>query len=228
MATLVNGSVPAEQFALAETFAAHPDLSFRVDKFVASGEDAVMPLLWAQHVPAEELEATLEADPTVRDAALLNEQDGEALYEMTWSDNIQLVLQMITNSRATVLDAIGENGRWKFHVLYPAREEFSKTSEFCDSHGVDFDVHSIREVDRSSASRYGLTSEQRDSIVDATRRGYFEVPRQVTLQELSEAVGVSHQALSERLRRAIEALVENTLLYEDVDTGEAELAVADD
>lgn len=228
MTTLVSGSVPAEQFALAETFTAHPDLSFRLDKLVASGEDAVMPLLWTRNVPPEELEDTLETDLTVHDATLLNEQEGESLYEMTWIDNIQLVLQMITNSRATVLDAIGENGRWKFRVLYPDRDEFSKTSDFCDSHGVDFDVRSIRDVDRSSASRFGLTSEQRDSIVEATRRGYFEVPRGVTLEELSETVGVSHQALSERIRRASEGLVENTLLYEDADAGEVELAAADD
>lgn len=230
MATLVNGSVPAEQFALAETFTAHPDLSFRIEKLVTSGEKSVMPLLWAQNVPTAQFEDTLEEDPTVDNVELLTEQEDESLYEMEWHNNIQLVLQMITNSKATVLDAMGESGRWNFRVLYPEREELSKTSDFCDEHGIDFDVCSIREVDRSSASRYGLTSDQRNSLVEATRRGYFSVPREVTLEELSNETGVSHQALSERIRRASEALVENTLLYEGGEGGsdEAEPVTADD
>jgi predicted DNA binding protein len=37
------------------------------------------------------------------------------------------------------------------------------------------------------------------------------VPRSVTLQELAEEFDVSHQAISERLRRATNALVQDTL-----------------
>ena len=221
MATLVTGSVPADQFALAETFTAHPDLTFRIEKLVTTGENAVMPWLWTRNVPSDELEGTLREDRTVDSVELLTKHEDESLYEMKWIDNIQLILQMITNSEATVIDAIGEGGQWKLRVLYPERGEYSKTSEFCETHGVDFGVASIRDVDRSSASRYGLTSEQRDTIVEATRRGFFKIPREITLEELSDEMGVSHQALSERLRRGHEALVENTLLFEgEVEVGQ--------
>jgi len=43
---------------------------------------------------------------------------------------------------------------------------------------------------------------QQEALSLAFDRGYFEIPRRVTLVELGDEVGVSDQALSERLRRA--------------------------
>jgi len=57
--------------------------------------------------------------------------------------------------------------------------------------------------------------------VDAGRRGgYYSIPRQTSTQELADEFGISDQAVTERLRRAIETLTENTLIAmeEDPDT----------
>nr|WP_222863711.1 helix-turn-helix domain-containing protein [Natronococcus pandeyae] len=40
----------------------------------------------------------------------------------------------------------------------------------------------------------------------AVRHGYFEIPRRISLEELAAELGVTHQALSERLRRASDTL----------------------
>jgi hypothetical protein len=61
------------------------------------------------------------------------------------------------------------------------------------------------------AGRFGLTDSQHRVLELASRRGYFEVPRDVTLKELADEVGVSHQALSEQIRRGTGALVEDTI-----------------
>jgi hypothetical protein len=118
---------------------------------------------------------------------------------------------MLTNSEATILDAVGHHDEWKLRVLYPKRSLFSNTHEFCDQHGLTFEVESIRELEGEPAGRFGLTKEQYEVLATAASQGYFEVPRGVTLQELAEEFDVSHQAVSERLRRAIDALVEDTL-----------------
>jgi predicted DNA binding protein len=85
------------------------------------------------------------------------------------------------------------------------------THDFCDEHGLNFEVSSIRELDSEPAGRYGLTTQQYEVLATAASQGYFEVPRAVTLEELAEEFDVSHQAVSERLRRAVNALVEDTL-----------------
>lgn len=45
----------------------------------------------------------------------------------------------------------------------------------------------------------------------ASERGYFDVPRVVTVDELADDLGVSTTSVSERLRRGIDNLVDNTL-----------------
>jgi predicted DNA binding protein len=41
----------------------------------------------------------------------------------------------------------------------------------------------------------------------AHERGYFEVPRRATLSDLAREFGVTEQAISQRLRRAMNAVV---------------------
>jgi predicted DNA binding protein len=75
-----------------------------------------------------------------------------------------------------------------------------------------FTRENIWELERQPSGRYGLTDEQYEALVEAYQRGYFEVPLGITLAELAEELGVSHQALSERVRRGTGALVDDTLL----------------
>jgi hypothetical protein len=51
-----------------------------------------------------------------------------------------------------------------------------------------------------------LTPVQRRTLVVAIEQGYFEIPRQSTLDDLAADLGVSKQAVSERLRRALGAV----------------------
>jgi hypothetical protein len=212
MATIVRGTVPASQFALNHTLEALPDVEVECERIVRSGDDAVMPLLWVRYADRDEVEAAFEADPTVGNVTCLSDLDEELLYRMDWIDHVDLLLQMLTNAEATVLDAYGRGSRWKLRVLYPERDEFSTTHEFCAEHGLSFDVASIREIDGEPAGRFGLTESQYRALVLAVQRGYYEVPRRTTLEELADEVGVSHQALSERLRRATGSLAEDALL----------------
>jgi predicted DNA binding protein len=168
-------------------------------------------MLWVRGAERAEIESTLEADETVDNVSVLGDFTEEWLFQMEWVYRADLIVEMITRSEATILDAVGHEDEWNLRVLYPERSQFSKTHEFCQEHGLDFDVESIRELDEEPAGRYGLTSDQYEVLAAAADHGYFEVPREVTLAELADELDVSHQALSERLRRAMAALVDDTL-----------------
>ena len=211
MATIVTGTVPSDELALHYTFERLPEMEVECERIVQSGEGSIMPLLWVRYDDREELEATLEADPTVDSVELVSAFDGEFLYRMEWIDHVHLLVQMLTNSEATVLDAYGRNRGWHLRVLYPEREHFSRTHEFADEHGLTFEITTMREMEGEPAGRYGLTNSQYRVLELAARRGYYEIPRAVTLQELAAELGVSHQALSEQLRRGTGALVEDTV-----------------
>lgn len=53
----------------------------------------------------------------------------------------------------------------------------------------------------SGTTRDGLTTRQRETLRLAADRCYFEIPRRATLADLADELGVSDQAISERLRR---------------------------
>lgn len=212
MATLVRGTIPAEEFALRETLERIPEIEIECERIVQGGENVILPLLWIRNTSRDEFESALESDPTVEDVTCLSEFDEEALYQMRWVDRVHLLLNFLTNGEATILDAYGRDDRWHVRVLYPDREHFSRSHEFATSQGLTFDIESIRELEGEPAGRFGLTDGQYRALVLAFEHGYFEVPRKADLEDLAEMLDISHQALSERLRRGTGALVEDTLI----------------
>lgn len=212
MATVVRGRVPADELVLHDTLDTLPGIQVQVERVVQSGERSVMPLLWVRGANAGEFEEQAAADPGTDEVTLLADFGKEQLYRMEWIDRVQLLLQMITKSRATILDAYGSDGTWRLRVLFPSREKLDDTFEFCDRHGLTFHTDAVRDMDGKPKGRYGLTEEQYEALVEAVDRGYFEVPRETKLEELAADMDISHQALSERIRRGCGAVVEDALM----------------
>ncbi|RJT06094.1 helix-turn-helix domain-containing protein [Halococcus sp. IIIV-5B] len=211
-AQVVRGEIPAEEFALYEALRSLPDVEFEIERVVQSGDDAVMPLVWVRGAEADAVGEALEADPSTRDISLLSTFENEQLYRMQWVSEVEVVLQMITNSAATVMDAFGRDGRWYLRVLYPDQESLTKTNDFVEENGLTFDVKAIRQMQGKPVGRYGLTEAQFEALDAALDAGYFAIPRETSLSELADRLDISHQALSERLRRATAALVEDALI----------------
>lgn len=66
----------------------------------------------------------------------------------------------------------------------------------------------------SSQNSRSLTAEQRSFLERAVQDGYFEVPRKITLGELSDASGISDQEGSELLRHALNTATQEFLREE--------------
>lgn len=212
MVVILNGSIPASEFALHHVLTSCPGVEIEIERIVKSGEKAVIPLVWERGADRESFEAALDDDPTVQDFTLLAEFENELLYRMEWIEQVRLLLQMLTNSEATVLDAVGHRDRWHLRIMYPDRDLLSNTHEFCEEYGLSFEVESVREMEGEPAGRYSLTENQYQALVTALERGYYSVPREITLEELADELGMSHQALSELLRRGTQGLIEDALV----------------
>jgi predicted DNA binding protein len=59
---------------------------------------------------------------------------------------------------------------------------------------------------------FELTDTQREALVLAYERGYFDSPRESSLEAVAEELGITQQSLSSRLRRGHRRLIENTLI----------------
>ncbi|WP_227376752.1 helix-turn-helix domain-containing protein [Haladaptatus halobius] len=67
------------------------------------------------------------------------------------------------------------------------------------------------DVDSAQRVRFDLTDDQQEALALATEHGYYDVPRETDQSELAEKLGVSHQALSEWLRRGTKGILKKVI-----------------
>ncbi|OTF00623.1 helix-turn-helix domain-containing protein [Halorubrum sp. SD612] len=111
--------------------------------------------------------------------------DGGALFEQTRTDDT-------VRWRVLVQDDS------KIGLLYDTLS--AKLGE-----GLSFSFEHLTEVDHWESgllSRADIRAEQREVLNVAVERGYFETPREVTLDEIADELGVPRSTASYRLRRA--------------------------
>ncbi|WP_336365449.1 helix-turn-helix domain-containing protein [Halalkalicoccus salilacus] len=212
MATIIEFSLPTEEFALEETLDTLPEAHIEIERVVADDPDRITPYIWVRTDDFDAFEAALEDDPTVEDVVMFSDTGEERSYQMTWTGSIDFVVQVLTEYSGTITHADGSADGWDLRVVFPDREELSRANEAAQEAGFRFDVKTIYGSEDARGVEYGLTERQRNTLVAAFEAGYFTVPRETSLSELAEQQDASHQSLSERLRRATGTLVESTLI----------------
>lgn len=212
MSTMVKATVPAEQFALSETLASVPDAEFDAVRLVANGTDRVVPLLWATNADTEAVETAMAEDETTADVRLVSRRNHDSLFRMRWTAQVRFVTHVLVEEEAAIVSARGTSDAWTFRVLFPERDGVSSTYDACQEYDIDVDIGRISHLDNApSFGGFHLTDEQFTTVRAALDSGYYKVPRETTLEELASQLDVSHQALSERLRRGHRTLIENVL-----------------
>lgn len=227
--TVVELTIPPDEFVLAETLEALPEAEIACERVVESGYESVLPLIWVRGVEREDLDAAFADDPSVERATLLTGADDRWLYQMRWDDTVEFVAGLTTDPRTTIVDFRGPGPEWSLRLLYASREELSDSIACHETGDVSFEVASIQQLggesSRELVSRAGadaeLTSKQATALQAAHEHGYFAVPRESCLTDLAADLDVSHQTLSERLRRGSRELIEDTIMsepaFEDAD-----------
>ncbi|MCH7659335.1 MAG: helix-turn-helix domain-containing protein [Euryarchaeota archaeon] len=211
-ATIVEVELPTAEFALSETISELDNIEFEVERFVAQDADHIMPFVWVTGNDGDRIKAVLERDESVDNLELLSELDGEWLYRMDWITQIQAVIQILIEEEGSILAAFGDESGWQLRVLFSDRDSLSRTYEYCRESGLTLDIRSIYELEDGREGRFGITEEQQSTLEVAFKRGYFDVPRAITLTNLADEIGISHQALSERLRRGQKSVLKNTVI----------------
>jgi predicted DNA binding protein len=211
-ATIVEVELPTAEFALSETISELDNIEFEVERFVAQDADHIMPFVWVTGNDGDRIKAVLERDESVDNLELLSELDGEWLYRMDWITQIQAVIQILIEEEGSILAAFGDESGWQLRVLFSDRDSLSRTYEYCRESGLTLDIRSIYELEDGREGRFGITEEQQSTLEVAFKRDYFDVPRAITLTNLADEIGISHQALSERLRRGQKSVLKNTVI----------------
>lgn len=192
-----------------------------VDLVDVRRRDTVRLLCWFREVDLRDIEDSLDAVSGVLEACRLASRDRDHLYRVSVDPDAPVVglYRSVVDADGRFVDAGGCGGCWEVTVDVPTREDVSVLNDRACEEGLQPVLRSVRtSVDDPSSDSYGLTPLQRETLVTAAERGYFSVPKSVSLVDLADELGVSDQATSERLRRGLGRLVTATVVADDEET----------
>lgn len=211
MIPIVDITVPAEAFELGRLLEELPGIRIELERIVPL-RDTVIPLFWVSNgKDEEEIESILLDSPLTEEVNYLTEDGKRRLYEVTWSRDVDgLVSALIaTDARMLEGESIGEG--WDFRLQFASHDKLSEFRQYCEDKEIPI---ILRRLYNPHYPREGnsMTADQQEAILKAYERGYFEVPRNTTISELSEVFEISDNAYSQRLRRGLSSLIFETMV----------------
>jgi predicted DNA binding protein len=207
MSVIVEYALAPPNLTLAETFAT-VDVRLSIERTVGTDPSEPVLFTWVETDRFDAFEAAMEADPTVADPTVLSRSD-KRLYRLQVTGEAPVVTYPeIVRLGGRRLKARYEDGWWHARTRFPDLASFETYRRYLEANGVEHRVVSQYAADGTDREFDGLTDAQRETLALAYRRGYFSVPREVTATELADELGISNQAVSERLRRGYARLVE--------------------
>lgn len=218
MSVIAEFTIDEEEFAFGSILADVPDVSVELDRITPRGSRGA-PYLWVSGDNHEAFEETVRGSSLIRELTAVDRVDDSVLYRVSWEDKTESLLQQIGQTNATIVEAYRENRNWFFRIRFDEHEDLSTFNEHCSRSDIEFRLTRVYpDADRQSrTTAFGLTHQQRDALILALERGYFGIPRGVTLTEIGDELGVSQQAASERVRRAAGKVLRSVLLGPELD-----------
>lgn len=206
---VVEFTVPTEAFVLEEALSAVPNRIVEFEQLVPT-ESKPLPYLWVTGTSAA-FEEVAVADSTVDAIHRVATFSEDALYRIDWAASSANILEWIRSRDATILQSEGQNQEWLLKLRVESRETLEDLQTYCDDHEIDFHVVRLYDLEEPKMGQFNVTRKQREALITAEELGHFEIPRDATLEDVADALGISPKAASERLRRGQTNLVNNTL-----------------
>lgn len=211
MSIIVQMGVPTREVTLGDVLVDFPTVRVDLVEFVPTRE-ALMPYVRVQCEALDELTDRVRADERVAALSTLEREDGVGLYRIRWQSVPEGFPSACLHSDVCITDGWGTADRFRFTLRFHDQAALTAFHERCREESIPFCVDQLYEQRLSVDDEEPLTEPQAEALRLAYRRGYFDIPRDVTLDELSDELEISRQALSYRLRRGISAFVGGVLL----------------
>ncbi|MXV64463.1 bacterio-opsin activator [Natronorubrum sp. JWXQ-INN-674] len=207
MSTIAEFRLPAAETTLGTAVEHAPDATFELESSVSK----TRPSLWVSGVDRNTVERAFEADSSVEGYDLLVESQSRLLYDVNFVDDTVRLRDELLADGGSLLEMWGTDGWWQVRVRFRNREALVEAHDRLEDAGISVDLRRVTDVTDVAENETRLTPEQQEALEAALEHGYFEIPRGISMEELAGELGISHQALSERFRRAYETLVDDEL-----------------
>lgn len=209
MATVAEFTVDPDVFPLGTVFQDLPGVQVELDRVVPT-EESVIPYFWVEGADVDDIVAHFSEHPGVRDIEAVDRFDARHLVRCRWVAEYAGILAGLTEASVALLAGVGTADEWRFEVRSDTREAMSEFQQYCADEDIPIRVTTLQTLAPVDTDRQ-MTDAQREALLLAYEEGYYDSPRTATLSELGEQLGISQQALGDRLRRGTRRLIADEL-----------------
>ncbi len=212
MSVIAEVLIPSDDFELGQILSLEQASAIELETLVPSG-DATVPLFWVYEPVENNFLDTVGRYPTVNSVTEVDVFDDRTLFKLDWDASQDRLFRCLLEQDGQILSATGSPEEWNFEIRFSDREALSQCRDCCESAHISLDLTRVyNPADPEEGPWYGLSEPQREALTLAVRRGYYDIPRGCTTAELADELGISDQAVTERLRRAIGEFGRHALL----------------
>lgn len=195
-----------DDLPLGHTLGCVPDVAVEVTdrRILESGRRLAFLAVTAEEYDA--FESALRTDPTVDEPTLVDRYPDRRVYRVALTDRTMTVVDEAISAGGRVLGTSSCRDGWLVRLRLPSRDALVSFNDYCRERDVTLQVRHLRTAEDGDAAVVGLTAKQQALLTVAFEEGYFDVPREISQDELADRLDVSKSAISQRLRRAMAQL----------------------
>lgn len=201
-----------ESLALTHTLASVPSNSVVIDSSVSGDAESRLLFLSVVVDDIHGFEASLAVDDSVAEFTSLGTFASQQVYRIRLAATTSSVLSATAELGIRVVEMRNDGNGWLLRLQFRGRSPLLALREHCSEHDIYFRLRALTADVDDTQSVTSLTAAQRETLLTAYEMGYYDLPRGSSQEELAEATGVSASAISQRLRRAVGALIEDVLV----------------
>lgn len=196
---------------LTQTFESIPEMTVEAERIAAHSTRWTMPCLWITAPDLDRVDEAFAADPSVDQVVDMYDFADETYCHLEWADDVEDRIDDYVDKQGSILSATATSDGWELEFRFATRDQFDEFRAVLADQDIAFELLDLFEPGSPRLSMGDLTPAQRNALVVAADRGYFDVPREISARELANELDTTHQSLSELLRRGTRKLVTSTL-----------------
>jgi predicted DNA binding protein len=186
-----------------------------VERIVPTGS-MILPFVWAIGGDHDTFEDSVRSHPAIKSLTALDRFEDQALYRLEWQDSPTDLVAAFERSAAVILEARGSE-TWEFRLRFTDNENLATFYSIVRDLALPIQIDRVHNLSEpfGRGQQFDLSAEQREALSLAYRRGYFASPSEVHLDELADELGISRQAISKRIRRGNEKILQRVLTFSE-------------
>jgi predicted DNA binding protein len=200
---------------LLPSLSAAPGMRLEREWTIADRMSDPVVFMWAGGGDFEAFEAAIPDDPTIREFECIDEEDERRLYRVVVDRSVVTNPDPIdreTDASRISIETTADGAVLELRL--PDREALREYIDLLREEGFTVDLLRVHPADDETEG-YGLSAKQAEALREAREAGYFDVPRGTDLAMLADRLGISEQAVSERIRRGLSSVLAETIDDED-------------